>query len=225
MQRSLKTRMRRPLFALAALGMMASLAAQAVAQEGRRRSPAQPDRESSRPTRVRLETNQGDIVIELNRSKAPVTVANFEQYVKDGFYDGLIFHRVISDSSIQAGGYDKDMKPRRKGLRPPIKNESDNGLKNVRGAVAMARAGDPNSATSQFFINVADNPQLDYDVRRGMGYAVFGRVVEGMDVVDRIRFTKCVKHPDDPAKGRDGAVNPERPVIIKKATLVEPKRN
>jgi len=137
--------------------------------------------------RVRLETTMGNIVLELDRERAPVTVDNFLAYVNDGFYDGTIFHRVIDGFMIQGGGYIADFS--RKQPRAPIKNEADNGLKNTRGSIAMARTQDPHSASAQFFINVVDNAMLDHkapDVR-GWGYAVFGRVVEGMDVVDKIR--------------------------------------
>jgi peptidyl-prolyl cis-trans isomerase A (cyclophilin A) len=140
------------------------------------------------PTRVALETSQGRIVLELRADKAPKTVANFLQYVNDGFYDGTIFHRVISGFMIQGGGFTEAMI--QKPTRAPIPIESNNGLKNVRGALAMARTGDPNSATAQFFINVVDNAFLDYPGRDGFGYAVFGKVVEGMDVVDKIRAVR-----------------------------------
>ena len=135
---------------------------------------------------VRLSTTQGDIRIALEAEKAPKSVANFVQYVKAGHYNGVIFHRVIENFMIQTGGYTPklDQKP----TKPPIPLESSNGLPNVRGSVAMARTGDPNSATSQFFINTVDNPSLDADaMRKGTGYAVFGHVIEGMDVVDKIR--------------------------------------
>lgn len=137
--------------------------------------------------RVRLETTMGNIVLELDREHAPATVENFLTYVNDGFYDGTIFHRVIDGFMIQGGGYTADFS--RKETRAPIKNEADNGLKNTRGSIAMARTRDPHSASAQFFINVVDNSMLDYTApnARGWGYAVFGRVVEGMEVVDEIR--------------------------------------
>ena len=136
--------------------------------------------------RVRLHTNVGDIELELDRDKAPVTVENFLSYVNDGFYDGTIFHRVIKNFMIQGGGFTSDYT--RKPTRPPIANEADNGLKNTRGTIAMARTMNPDSATSQFFINTVDNTNLDHvaPTHSGWGYAVFGRVIEGMDVVDRI---------------------------------------
>ena len=139
------------------------------------------------PTRVRLETSMGDIVLALDRQNAPETVDNFLAYVKAGFYDGTIFHRVIGNFMIQGGGYTADMS--RKQTRPSINNEADNGLKNTRGSIAMARTQDPHSASAQFFINVEDNASLDHTApnARGWGYAVFGQVVEGMDVVDEIR--------------------------------------
>ncbi len=137
--------------------------------------------------RVRLETTLGNIVLELDREHAPATVDNFLAYVNDGFYDGTIFHRVIDGFMIQGGGYTADFS--RKETRPPIQNEADNGLKNTRGSIAMARTQDPHSASAQFFINVADNSALDHKARdaRGWGYAVFGRVADGMGVVDKIR--------------------------------------
>jgi len=138
--------------------------------------------------RVKISTTKGDIVVELDPERAPITVENFLKYVDDKFYDGTIFHRVIANFMIQGGGFTKDMDPFPKETRAPIKLESKNGLKNKRGAIAMARTGDPNSATAQFFINVVDNAFLDYpQCRDGHGYAVFGQVVEGMDVVDMIR--------------------------------------
>ncbi|MDP1649929.1 MAG: peptidylprolyl isomerase [Rubrivivax sp.] len=136
--------------------------------------------------KVRLATSAGDIVLELEGEKAPQTVANFVQYVRAGHYDGTVFHRVIENFMIQAGGYKPDLSERP--TRAPIPLESRSGLSNRRGTVAMARTSDPNSATAQFFINVADNAFLDQpNSRDGNGYAVFGRVVEGMDVVDKIR--------------------------------------
>jgi cyclophilin family peptidyl-prolyl cis-trans isomerase len=138
-------------------------------------------------TKVRISTNKGDIVVELNKEKAPITCKNFLQYVEDKFYDGTIFHRVINGFMVQGGGMTADM--RQKPPRPPIINESKNSLKNDRGTIAMARTSDPDSATSQFFINHANNDFLNYGVRDA-GYAVFGKVVEGMDVVDAIAAVK-----------------------------------
>jgi peptidyl-prolyl cis-trans isomerase A (cyclophilin A) len=162
--------------------------------------------------RVALETTLGRIVIELAPKEAPKTVDNFLTYVKAGHYDGTVFHRVIPTFMIQGGGFSADMTERP--TRAPIPLESRNGLKNDRGAVAMARRGDPNSATAQFFINVVDNPRLDYPSFDGNGYAVFGKVVEGMDVVDKIK--------DVPTGSRGGHQNvPEAPVTIKSARIVK----
>lgn len=137
--------------------------------------------------RVRLQTTLGDVVIELDREHAPTTVQNFLTYVNDGFYDGTIFHRVIDGFMIQGGGFTGEFS--KKPTRAPIKNEANNGLKNERGTISMARTRDPHSATAQFFINVADNAALNHTAAdaRGWGYAVFGHVVEGMDVIDKIR--------------------------------------
>ncbi len=157
--------------------------------------------------KVKLETSAGDIVIELDAAKAPKSAENFVQYVKAGHYDGTIFHRVISNFMIQGGGMTADR--REKATRPPIALEARNGLVNTRGTVAMARTNDPNSATSQFFINVKDNDFLNAaQSRDGNGYAVFGKVTSGMDVVDKIR--NAPTGPDD---------FPNEPVVIKHATL------
>jgi len=134
-------------------------------------------------TRVKIETSKGDIIVELNEAKAPITCKNFLGYVADKYYDGTIFHRVIKGFMIQGGGMTADM--RSKQTKPSIINEASNGLKNDRGTIAMARTSDPDSATSQFFINHADSDFLNAGVRDA-GYAVFGKVVEGMDVVDAI---------------------------------------
>ncbi len=136
------------------------------------------------PVKVLMQTSQGDIQLSLDRDKAPETVDNFVQYVQAGFYDGTIFHRVISNFMIQGGGFTPDMQ--KKPTRDPIQNEAKNGLKNKRGSIAMARTSDPHSATAQFFINHKDNDFLDYPSRDGWGYAVFGEVTGGMEVVDRI---------------------------------------
>lgn len=164
---------------------------------------------------VKLSTTEGDIRIELDAQKAPKSVDNFIKYVKAGHYNGTIFHRVIEGFMIQGGGFTSKME--QKPTRPPIPLEAGNGLNNVRGTLAMARTGDPNSATAQFFINVVDNPFLDAaNARDGKGYAVFGQVVEGMDIVDKIRIKPT---------GNQGMHQnlPLTPVIITKAT-VEPKK-
>lgn len=135
---------------------------------------------------IELETNHGVIRLELFEQQAPVTCANFKQYVEDGFYDGLIFHRVIANFMIQGGGFEQGM--RQKATRDNIKNEADNGISNETGTIAMARTPDPHSASAQFFINTKDNAFLDYKspTPQGYGYAVFGKVVEGLDVVKKI---------------------------------------
>ena len=163
--------------------------------------------------RVKLATSMGDVVIELAPDKAPATVENFLTYVKDGFYDGTVFHRVIDGFMVQGGGFGPDFE--RKTTRAAIRNEADNGLKNDNGTVAMARTSDPHSATAQFFINVKDNDFLNHTAptARGWGYAVFGRVVEGMDVVERIKKV---------ATGTRGQYRdvPREPVIIESASIV-----
>lgn len=152
---------------------------------------------------VQLETSMGNIVIELNREKAPETVENFLAYVEDGFYNGTVFHRVIENFMVQGGGFDQNFQ--QKQTRAAIQNEADNGLSNQRGAVAMARTNDPHSATAQFFINTVDNDFLDFRGKApsGWGYAVFGEVIEGMDVVDKIRTVETTMrgpHQDVPAE-------------------------
>ncbi|MFP5323381.1 MAG: peptidylprolyl isomerase [Gammaproteobacteria bacterium] len=161
-------------------------------------------------TRVRLNTSAGDIVLELDAAKAPKTVENFVQYVKDKHYDGTVFHRVIDGFMIQGGGFTADMT--QKPTRAPIPLESRNGLTNGRGTIAMARTSNPNSATAQFFINVVDNAMLNAPNPDGYGYAVFGKVVTGMDVVDKIKAV--------PVGNKGGHQNvPNTPVTIIKATL------
>ncbi|MFQ6104993.1 MAG: peptidylprolyl isomerase [Candidatus Glassbacteria bacterium] len=161
-----------------------------------------------------METSMGAITIELYRDKAPISVENFLSYVKDGFYDGLIFHRVIENFMIQGGGFTPDMQ--KKDTKAPIKNEAGNGLSNKRGTIAMARTRVIDSATSQFFINVVDNLQLDHkdETIDGFGYCVFGKVTDGMDVVDKIRKVETA------TKSRYRNV-PVDPVVIKKVTLKE----
>ena len=139
-------------------------------------------------TRVKIETSQGDIVVELDEKAAPVTTKNFLKYVEESYYDGTIFHRVIAGFMIQGGGMTADMK--QKQTNPPITNEASNGLKNDRGTIAMARTNDPDSATAQFFINHKDNDFLNYTGPGNPGYAVFGKTIEGMDIVDAIAATK-----------------------------------
>jgi peptidyl-prolyl cis-trans isomerase B (cyclophilin B) len=162
---------------------------------------------------VKLSTNFGDITLELNAEKAPITVANFLQYIESGFYDGVIFHRVIDGFMIQGGGFDADMQQKK--TKGEIKNEADNGLNNDNYTIAMARTSIPDSASSQFFINATDNDFLNHTAKTpsGWGYCVFGKVVEGMDVVDKIKKVKTTSkagHRDVPIEA----------VIINKARLV-----
>ena len=164
--------------------------------------------------KVKLQTNHGEMLVELNAEKAPKTVENFITYVKDGFIDGTIFHRVINNFMIQGGGFEPGMK--QKDTRDPVENEANNGLRNNRYTLAMARTSDPHSATAQFFINVADNDFLNHTAptSNGWGYAVFGEVIEGTDVVDKIKLVKTGSkgfHQDVPVED----------VIIEKATIVE----
>ena len=160
---------------------------------------------------VRIKTTTGDLVLELNEEKAPVTVGNFLQYAEEGFYNDTIFHRVISDFMVQGGGLTADME--KKQTRPEIVNEANNGLKNDRGTLAMARTQDPDSATAQFFINHKDNDFLNYVDQDNPGYAVFGSVVEGMDVVDKIASVATT------TKGTYSDV-PAEPVVIESAAVV-----
>ena len=160
---------------------------------------------------IKLTTNHGDILIELDAEKAPKTCANFEQYVRDGHYDGTLFHRVIDGFMIQGGGMNPDFS--QKPTRAPIENEAKNGLKNRTGTLAMARTMQPHSATSQFFINVSNNDFLDYPGQDGWGYCVFGRVVEGMETVEAIKGVRTgsrAGHQDVPMED----------VIIEKAEIV-----
>jgi len=163
---------------------------------------------------IKLTTNFGDILVELDHEKAPKTAANFEQYVKDGFYDGTIFHRVINGFMIQGGGMDAEMNE--KPTRENIENEATNGLKNAIGTLAMARTPDPHSASSQFFINVKDNDFLNFssETPNGWGYCVFAKVTEGMDVVDAIKNVETGNngmHQDVPVEN----------VVIESATIVD----
>ncbi|XKH00547.1 peptidyl-prolyl cis-trans isomerase [Marinobacter nauticus] len=163
---------------------------------------------------ILLQTNLGDIKLELDYDKAPETAKNFEQYVRDGYYDGLIFHRVIPNFMVQGGGFEPGMQPRK--TREPIQNEADNGLSNKAGTVAMARTMDPHSATAQFFINVEDNGFLDHSGKNaeGWGYCVFGKVVEGMDTVNKIRATRTTM-----SAGHQDV--PQQDIVIEKAEVLE----
>ena len=163
---------------------------------------------------VELQTGQGVITIEFDAAKAPKTVENFLKYAKDGHYNGTIFHRVIPGFMIQGGGFDKEMKEKPTGA--PLINEGKNGLKNLRGTIAMARRADPNSATAQFFINHKDNPSLDYPQPDGAGYAVFGKVTKGIEVVDKIAQV--------PTGNRGMHQNvPVTPVIIESVKILSDK--
>lgn len=163
--------------------------------------------------KVRVQTSVGNMVFQLDAAKAPITVKNFEQYVKDGHYNGTVFHRVMKDFVVQAGGLDKQLVEKK--TRKPIKLEASNGLKNLKGTLSMARMQSPDSATSQFFINVQDNPNLDAKKPQTDGYAVFGKVIEGMDVVEKIRNLKTYNiaphHQNVPVE----------PVLIKSVKIIK----
>jgi peptidyl-prolyl cis-trans isomerase A (cyclophilin A) len=163
---------------------------------------------------IRFETTLGDFTIELLEKEAPVTVVNFNKYIEDAFFDGTIFHRIVPGFVIQGGGFTEDMTQKR--TQPPIKNEADNGLKNLRGTLSMARTNDINSATSQFFVNLKDNDFLDHS-RGNFGYAVFARVTEGMDVIDKIAAVETGRR-----RGFDDV--PVEPVIMKSVRKVPTAR-
>jgi peptidyl-prolyl cis-trans isomerase A (cyclophilin A)/peptidyl-prolyl cis-trans isomerase B (cyclophilin B) len=167
---------------------------------------------AAEPPQVSLKTTMGEIVLELDQEKAPKTVANFLQYVKSGYYKGTIFHRVIDGFMIQGGGMDAKLVNKK--TNKPVQNEANNGLTNVPYSIAMARTADPNSATSQFFINVAENTPLDYPGRDGFGYTVFGKVIEGQDVVDKIKGVVV-----DDVKGQQNV--PVVPIVIQSASVVK----
>ena len=194
----------RKLLMLAASVLFAVSSTAAVAQ-----APSN-DAKGGKPMVV-FSTNYGDFTIELYPDKAPVTVENFLEYVDSGFYDGTIFHRVIPGFVIQGGGFTEDM--RQKPTEAPIKNEADNGLKNERGTLSMARTQDVNSATSQFFVNLVDNAFLDHGTR-DFGYAVFAKVVDGMDVIDKIAAVQTTRH------GMHSDV-PADPVVVEAAKRKE----
>ncbi len=193
--------------------VLAAIATVALAFSGalHAQSAASSPGSAAAPVVVTLETTTGVIVLELDAQRAPRTVANFTQYVNDGFYPGTIFHRVIPGFMIQGGGFTKEQQ--QKTTRAPIAIESNNGLKNLRGSIAMARTSDPNSATAQFFINLVDNSFLDYPGRDGNGYTVFGHVVQGLDVVDKIAAA--------PTTNRGPAFSnlPLTPIVIEKARI------
>jgi peptidyl-prolyl cis-trans isomerase A (cyclophilin A)/peptidyl-prolyl cis-trans isomerase B (cyclophilin B) len=212
-----------PAFALAqapAAKPTAKAATKAVAAKPAAKTPAKTEAkadattstEAQAPAKVLLKTSLGDITLELYADKAPKSVENYLTYVKLGFYDGTVFHRVIANFMIQGGGFTPDL--RQKKTRAPVVNESKNGLSNLRGTLAMARTADPNSATAQFFINTVDNPRLDYAGDANPGYCVFGKVVSGLDVVDKIRAVQTG------AQGPFPSDVPTTPVLIEKATLL-----
>ena len=166
-------------------------------------------------TTVEFETTLGNFKIELDEEKAPKTVENFLAYVDDGHYPGTVFHRIIDNFMVQGGGYDEELK--KKTTKPPVENEADNGLKNTLGTVAMARTSDPNSATAQFFVNVKDNDFLDHSAKtdRGWGYCVFGKVTDGMDIIDKMKAVET--GPKGPFKKDAPAEN----IVIKSAKRSE----
>jgi peptidyl-prolyl cis-trans isomerase A (cyclophilin A) len=205
--------MKRPL-TLLALALFPLLAA--CEPEKPAEKPAdKPAATAAAAPKVKFKTTEGDIVIELNKEKAPITVENFLSYVNKKHYDGTVFHRVMPDFMIQGGGYTMSTSGQmtEKSTAPPIKNESKNGLKNDRGTIAMARTAVLDSATSQFFINVVDNAMLNHP--NNGGYAVFGKVIEGMDVVDKIKSGKTVAGPSGEPS------TPVKPVTIESASVVK----
>jgi cyclophilin family peptidyl-prolyl cis-trans isomerase len=165
---------------------------------------------------VKFDTSMGNIILELNAQAAPVTVKNFLEYVNEGFYDGTIFHRVIPGFMIQGGGFTAEME--KKQTRDPIVNEANNGLRNERGTIAMARSGDPDSATCQFFINHIDNMPLNYVDNSKPGYAVFGKVIEGLDTVDAIASVKTTIRTNKDGYNMQNV--PIKPIVIKSAKIV-----
>jgi peptidyl-prolyl cis-trans isomerase A (cyclophilin A) len=174
------------------------------------------DTEKATASKVLIKTNLGDMTVELYPDKAPKSVENFLAYVNSGFYDGTIFHRVIDSFMIQGGGFTRDL--HQKPTRPAITNEAKNGLSNTRGTLSMARTGDPNSATAQFFINVVDNPRLDYTSDANgatWGYAVFGKVTSGLDIVDKIKAVPTG------AQGPFKSDVPVTPVVIEKISVIK----
>lgn len=214
-------------FSLLALAILPILVSCEPAKEKAKPASGPTPAAESTVTKVRLNTNQGDILIELNAEKAPITVENFLGYVKNKHYDGTVFHRVMNGFMIQGGGFAlTDGKIIEKPTGKGIKNEGQNGLKNLRGTIAMARTSDPNSATAQFFINVADNAALDFPSNGG--YAVFGKVIEGMEVVDKIKAVPTgmtpltMIHPTTGEKITQPSPDvPTANVVIESITLVK----
>ncbi len=214
-------------FSLIALVLLPTLVSCEPAKEKAKPAPGPTPVAESKVTKVSLKTSQGDIVIELDAEKAPITVENFLGYVKNKHYDGTVFHRVMNGFMIQGGGFAlTEGKLVEKASGKGIKNEGKNGLKNLRGTIAMARTSDPNSASAQFFINVVDNSALDYP--NNGGYAVFGKVIEGMDVVDKIKVVPTgtsnltMRHPATGANFEMPSENvPTANVVIVSATIVQ----
>jgi cyclophilin family peptidyl-prolyl cis-trans isomerase len=203
-----------PSLLLAATGVLAQATPEPAPAPAAAATAAEPATPAPAP-RVLLRTSEGDITIELAADKAPKSVANFLDYVKLKHYDGTVFHRVIDNFMVQGGGFGPDLK--QKPTRPPVQNEADNGLSNLRGTVAMARTNDPHSATSQFFINVVDNNRLDFVAKDNgftWGYTVFGKVVAGMDVIDKIKAT-----PTGPGGPFPRDV-PVTPIVIQSAEIL-----
>ncbi len=219
--------MKRRLSLLAMICLPSLAFGQAAKEQSPPATPVTPAAAEAKASQVRLKTSMGDVVLELDAAKAPLTVANFLGYVGKSHYDGTVFHRVMKDFMIQGGGFavaDKALVE--KSVGKGILNEGQNGLKNLRGTVAMARTNDPNSATAQFFINVVDNPMLDYPSNGG--YAVFGKVIEGMEVVDLIRAVPTgvakltMRHPATGEKIEVPSENvPTRNVVIVSASVVK----
>jgi peptidyl-prolyl cis-trans isomerase B (cyclophilin B) len=207
-----------PVWSITALMAASLLANVAFAQDPAKAPPG--DEKPKLPDRVyvKMTTNMGDIILELNAQRAPETVRNFLSYVDEGYFSGTLFHRVIKDFMIQGGGFTAEKTP--KPTKSPIRNEADNGLKNVRGAISMARTGDPNSATSQFFINTVDNARLDHVAKepRGWGYCAFGKVIGGWDTVEKIRSVDV--EVNSLLGGENSA--PVSPILIQKVSRVEP---
>ncbi len=198
----------RPLIHTTTVAAVAALGTMAFAQD---------DKKTNDNPVVELKTNMGSIKVELFADKSPITVKNFLGYVDDKFYDGTIFHRVMDGFMIQGGGFTRDKEQKK--TKSPIKNEAPNGVKNDRGTLAMARTGDPNSATSQFFINHKNNENLNRPNPDGHGYAVFGKVIDGMDVVDKIAKVETKPNPDNPREKS----SPTTTLLIESVRRVEKK--
>lgn len=198
-------------------GMLTAVVLVCGCSEGTKTAKLKRNMMKSETNLVKLQTSMGNIVLELNAKAAPVTVKNFLQYVEDGFYDGTIFHRVMPGFMIQGGGLTAEMEEKQ--TRERIINEANNGLGNERGTIAMARQNDPDSATCQFFINHVNNRPLNYVENGNAGYAVFGKVIEGMDTVEAIASVKTTTRRNK-TKGYNMEDVPDKPILIKSATVV-----